>query len=129
MSCIRISRDELVWETRNYTFEESDWLNFLDRQRDIIRLNRGEDLVYNASQILAVTENLTFAEVVADYKNWDLGNYSIRIMQKRWWGNHQAEPVALGEMLLDEIRDYCYQADVVDTNYADDYREDITYEI
>ena len=71
---IRMTRSELVWETRVNEFGEQDWKDVLKwlktftEKEQTTSWGRDHIAIYNA------VKDLTWEQVYEDYKKWDEGN-------------------------------------------------------
>lgn len=126
LSGIRLVRHELVWETRCYDFTQTDLDNFIREQKRCLAANNLPTSQYNAQQLLDVLTNMSLHDVIADFQKWNNGEPSIQVSQ-RHWGGQTSYPEALGSIIMDYLRDCCYNEDVSDTNYADDYEEQLDF--
>ena len=130
LSSITLTRHELVWETRYYTFDQADLDYLIRRYKRVVDTNDSDSVAYyNAQQILDVIGKLSLQDIIADFQLWYDGQPSISISQRRGGRkdqNYQFDD-PLGEIIMDYLRDCCCESDVVDSNYADDYEELIDY--
>lgn len=138
---IRMTRRELVWETRVNEFDESDWQSTLEWLKSFTEKeprgswDREHITIYNA------VKDLTWEQVVADYEKWDAGDEKANLISwelvSEGWGfdennNWTRQPDKdrpykqyLGEFLHEMIQEDNYNADVEDYDYAGDYDEDV----
>lgn len=118
---IQFTRNELVWETYEVCWDESDWANTLKW------LAEKTDDYYK--QIYALVKDLSWDEIVAEYKRWNGENeeeclYYVFHTSRSYNG----EESVWKEPLWDVIREWM-QEDMWDkgpeySDYADDYNEE-----
>lgn len=127
LSGIRLTRRELVWETRCYEFDQADLNAFIRSQKRCLVTSNSPVSQYNAQQLLDVITNMSLQDIIADFQKWDNDEPSIQISQRRNWGDQATYSEPLAALIMDYLRDCCYDADVSDSNYADDYEEELDF--
>ena len=126
MNMITLQRRELVWETRECTWTEDDWLGYVYRLED-------HDFT---TQTYKQIKNLTWEEVVADFQRYlDTGeSKSWTEVRYKYENGERTDKViftytqTLADLLIDMMRDDNYNMNVKDTEYADDYDENFFIE-
>lgn len=127
---IRMQRDELVWETRVSYFEKEDW------ERIVAWLKKfdKEDVEVHSwdghhKAIYLAVKDLSFEDVMADFEKYE-NNYQdddciyIEFVNKSYdteetWTYQES----LHDLVVEWMREDNYDADVSDSQYADDYEE------
>ena len=139
---IRMTRRELVWETRVNEFGEEDWKKTVEWLKSFtekeVTTSWGRDhiAIYNA------VKDLTWEQVYEDYKKWDNGDkdvisydlvcegYGWNETRDSWVRKPEEDRVYkqyLGEFLHEMIQEDNYDSDVEDYDYADDYDENVDF--
>ncbi len=130
MNMITLQRRELVWECRECTWTEEDWIGYLHCLKHLCSFS---DV---ARQTYEQVKDLTWDEVVADFqryqdtgesKSWTEVSYiyenSVRTDKIEYTYTQ-----TLADILIDRMREDNYNANVKNTEYADDYDEDFFIE-
>lgn len=118
MKTLVLERSELVWQTKETTWEEEDYLNYLDYLRK-----------FKDAKWLWQKELYAVYEVLSKYTWEDI----CRI----WADGEEKEPTvklykddgtficeaSVFDYIRGEMREQNYASDVIDENYADDYNE------
>ncbi len=115
---IQVTRDELVWQTRCVSWDETDYLNLLDwlksfenKEGNWAKNHYNEYLFlkdYSWDQIAELFNNPSDEEPTIPY----IGDNG-----KIWY------TTSITDLIQEYIREDVYCADVTDENYADDYTE------
>ena len=116
MKTLSLTRHELIWETRAVTWDESNWEAL--KEHFSKRTNPYDALIYQG--IKDITWDEAYKNFLQFHETYDC-EIKIPVLYFTMEGQH-LEP--LGSLILDWIREDCYDADITDTNYADDYEEE-----
>lgn len=144
--CIQLTRSELVWETRQNTFNQQDWEIFIKEiKRHCEELSNDDDRnnAHYFRALYAMIKDLTWDEACTDFNRAKNGADRKGLIQTTYrkctydWGFSDGQgrslrtpekdydvTMYLYEELEEEIRERNYGYDVIDTQYADDYNED-----
>ena len=128
---IKLTRSELVWQTREITWDETDWEKFVDQLKKWAEL-KDEESYYKQvyGPIYEVAKDLTWEQVLDDLNKRENAEESItvKIIRRYNIGTEQEFSDTYDEYLADVIKDAmredCYESSVCDEDYADDYEED-----
>lgn len=127
---IKMTRSELVWETREVEWTEVDF-NRLKKwlagyaEKEIDQFDN-----YSKEHVLAYEhiKDMTWEDLVADFKKWqddDENAIHWTVTNHYAYSDDYTYEVYLGELVQEWIREDCYDADVTDVDYADDYDEEL----
>ena len=125
---IRMIRDELVWETREVEWNEVDF----NRLKKWLAEYAGKEIepLDNFARAHALAyehiKDMTWEELVEDFKKWqddDENAIHWTVTNHYKFSDDYTYEQYLGELVQEWIREDCYDADITDTNYADDYDE------
>ena len=119
---VRFDRRELVWESREVTWDKNDYANLLGwlEKRATEEQEKDDGNTYFIG-LYEVLKTLTWDNIcdIIDYKVDDVEfKYTIN------WKD-EVQTYSIRENVLDFIREDVFQADIYDEDYADDYDEDI----
>lgn len=124
---IRMTRHELVWETRVAYFDKQRWSEtlewlktFADKETDPYSWEGRWAVVYNR------VKDMSFEEVLADIEayNNDTGNHIVFTFKSQSYNGEEWEyKDSFYDLLMEWLRDDCIESEVVDCNYADDSEE------
>ena len=140
---LRMTRSELVWETRINEFSEKDWEKTVEWLKSFTEKEATTSWAREHITIYNAVKDLTWEQVYEDYKKWDNGDRDTTISYELisegygWNETHDSwvrkpeedKPYKqyLGDFLQEMIREDNYNADVDNYEYADDYDEDIEF--
>ena len=125
---IRMTRHELVWETRTAEFDAAEWdrtlawlKTFAEKETDPYTWEGRWAIVYNR------VKDMTFDDVLADieeYKN-DTGNHIVFTFKSKLYNSDEEWEYTecLYDLVMEWLRDDCCQNEISDWNYADDSEE------
>lgn len=119
MKTITLTRSELVWQTRHATWSEEDWIRFLEWLKQ-----SADEKNYWHDQYAGLYEkikDMSWEEAVADFKDPKI---SVPVVKKYNDGTSWTYDQTLYDAIVEAMREDCYDADVDDEDYADDYSED-----
>jgi hypothetical protein len=131
MKTIKMTRNELVWETRVAYFDRDawkrtlDWLKqFADKPADEYTWEGRWALVYNR------VKDMTFEDVMADFEAYEdennIDNYIVFSFKNKYFDGEECEyEESLHDLIIDWLRDDCIDSEVIECDYADDYEENI----
>ena len=126
-----LSRSELVWETRDVSWDEKEYenyLNWLKGQNDKYKDDSEQNLSYwyrAQRDAYAVLKNMTWDDIVAEIEKDDSCNEDYAptyIIFKNADGTEMYRETVI-EYIRDAIREDVYDADISGYDYADDYDE------
>lgn len=121
---ITLKRDELVWQTRENTWTEKDYLNLLEWLKGFMDKEPNYVGDRNHQSEYRVLSQFTWEQIV---KMFEYGADEDEIRIPYYYESDTTEP-AYTSAIVDVIRDYIrqdnYDSDIVDEEYADDYYED-----
>lgn len=125
MKTITLNRAELVWETRQNTWDETDWKNFINwLKRTIEDPNVPDDnwLKLNYGETYKHIKDLTWEQAVEQFEKYrNSDDDYIKWTEKH--GDYSYENCVF-DVLQEQIREDNYDSDVYDCEYADDYQEE-----
>ena len=119
MKTITLTRSELVWQTRHATWSEEDWTRFLEWLKQST-----DEKNYWHDQYAGLYEkikDMSWEEAIADFKDPKI---SVPVVRKYNDGTSWTYDQTLYDAIVEAMREDCYDADVDDEDYADDYSED-----
>lgn len=106
---IRLSRDELVWETRCNEFGPAEWENTKAWAKQL-----REPRLYN------IIQNISWDEAFAAWKRYHNSTQTANEIMV-YESEHFKQ--TLGDWVNELVREDNYDSDISDTNYADEYEE------
>lgn len=106
---IRLSRDELVWETRCNEFGPAEWENTKAWAKQL-----REPRLYN------IIQNISWDEAFAAWKRY---HNSTQTANEIIVYETEHYKQTLGDWVNELVREDNYDSDISDTNYADEYEE------
>lgn len=125
MKTITLTRRELVWETRQNTWDKDDWNHFVSWMK-----NRVEDpntpaddwFKVHYSETYRHIKDLIWEQAVEQFEKYRNGDADyIKWTEKN--GDYSYENCVF-DVLEEQIREDNYNSDVCDYDYADNYEED-----
>ena len=118
MKTLVLERSELVWQTRKTTWEEEDYLNYLDYLRKFkdTKWLWQKDL-YAVYEVLS---KYTWEDICRIWAEGEEKEPTVKLYRDD--GTFRCE-VSAFDYIRDEMREQNYASDVIDENYADDYNE------
>lgn len=111
---VKLTRDELIWETRCNYFGEREWIELQNYYKQVV----GRQLALN---IYETIKDITWDEAFAAfmrYRNKEETAEEVKV----YAGTEYSQ--TLGNFLEEIIREDNYSSDIIDTTYADDFQED-----
>ena len=118
MKTLVLERSELVWQTRKTTWEEEDYLNYLDYLRKFkdTKWLWQKDL-YAVYEVLS---KYTWEDICRIWAEGEEKEPTVKLYRDD--GTFRCE-VSAFDYIMQEMREQNYASDVIDENYADDYNE------
>lgn len=126
---IKMTRSELVWETRVAYFDAKRWnetlawlKTFADRKRDPYAWEGRLAIVYDR------VKDMTFEDIVADMKEYENGtgkNIVFNFKSCYFNGDIREYQESLYDLVIEWLREDCVEKEVWEWNYADDSEENI----
>lgn len=129
---ITLTRSELIWQTRQITWDETDWEHFVEWLKGCAEIE-DETAYYKQvyGPLYEIVKDMTWEQVIDDFnKREDNDETSIKVQITRRYniGLESEFSDTYTEYLADAIeeamREDCYDSDVISEDYADDYNED-----
>ena len=124
---VTLNRHELVWETRSMTWGEQEYLDLLDWLKGLVAKDSGGNWYRRHQQAYEILANLSW-DHVADILEGREPDIMMTITNQGYTGGDWTYEEGISEYIMECIREDCYDADVTDSNYADDYEEDWDFE-
>ena len=118
MKTLVLERSELVWQTRKTTWEEDDYLNYLDylhKFKDAKRFWQKD--LYAVYEVLS---KYTWEDICRIWAEGEEKEPTVKFYRDD--GTFRCEASAF-DYIRDEMREENYESDVIDENYADVYSE------
>lgn len=127
---IKMTRKELVWETREVEWNEVDFNRLKKWLKEFAGKNYDALDNFARSHLVAYEhiKDMTWEEVFEDFKKWDNGDEdAIHWTFTNYYNSIDDYTYTqyLGDLIQEWIREDCYDADITDVNYADDSEENI----
>ena len=128
---IRMQRNELVWETRVNYFTEDDW-NKLKKWLSAFVNQEEANQAYTwaGHQVIIYNrvKDLTFDDVLADFEEFEKNYESdkcikFELTNKKYNGETWTCNLFLHDLIVTWLREYNYDSDIVNTEYANDNEE------
>lgn len=118
MKTLVFERSELVWKTREITWEEDDYLNYLDYLRKFkdAKWLWQKDL-YAVYEVLS---KYTWEDICRIWAEGEEKEPTVKLYRDD--GTFRTE-ASVFDYMRDEMREQVNTADVTDESYADDYSE------
>lgn len=118
MKTLVLERSELVWQTKKTTWEEEDYLNYLDYLRKFkdAKWLWQKDL-YAVYEVLS---KYTWEDICRIWAEGEEKEPTVKLYRDD--GAFRCES-SVFDYIRDEMREQNYASDVIDENYADDYNE------
>ena len=128
---IRMTRNELVWETRINYFTEDDWNKIKEWLSTFVdRAEANQPDTWTGHQVIIYNrvKDLTFDDVLADFAEFEKNYESdkcikVELTNKRYNGETWTYNQFLHDLIIEWVREDNYDSDIVDTQYADDSEE------
>ena len=124
---IKMTRHELVWETREAEFDAAEWgrtlawlKTFAEKETDPYTWEGRWASVYNR------VKDMTFEDILADVEAYEkTDDYIVfTFKSKRYNSDEEWEYTeSLYELIMEWLRDDCCDNEVTDWNYADSSEE------
>ena len=123
---IRMNRNELVWQSRTVTWNESDWANlkkWVAGQAEIA-VKKPDNWYKQYIKINEIIKDMSWDDAVEQYKKWDNSEEDALYWEEQsYYDKDQTFKQYFGDWLQEQIREDCYDADVDGEDYADDSDE------
>ena len=128
---IRMTRNELVWETRINNFTEDDWNKIKEWLSTFVNREEANQIdTWIGHQVIIYNriKDLTFEDVLADFEEFEKNYESdkcikVELVNKRYNGETWTYNQFLHDLIIEWVREDNYDSDIVDTQYADDNEE------
>lgn len=117
---LRLVRDELVWQRRENTWDESDYKRFLDWLKSFKERSQTEPWYINNAKTYDFLSQFTWDEIVNYIDNVP---YNEQPELELSYGGRSKFVSKLADIIQDAIREENYDTDVISEEYADDYEE------
>lgn len=119
---IQLTRDELVWQTRCISWDAEDYQRYLDWLKSFVDKADKDDSRWIKHHVEEYEFLKQFTwDQICDFIN---GNYdeepTLEYSKDEYEWTYRTTP---SRLIQENMREDCYNSDIISENYADDYNE------